>query len=357
MAEEVKTFLRWKVDLREHEAVAFLSKCGWDVGLALDRLDAVRNFKDLGALGLVHGGMSDKEIRMRFARVKHGADDRECLRKFLKHSEWAAKHGVTRRDLESLSLLEWEIAEAGNPWIMVPVLVESKKIKDVVPWISIGMEFAKSALPKKAFADDDTVHDLLAGAFYAWVRDFVSRRQNSDRILVEVLQEAFYEKNLQEILEWDLDAIESFDPSLGKAQQSAWFNHDLNAIGLGEVYSEACARCARTVEKPTLRGFNAFRRLANEIVFTPHPSCSDQETNAKTCVAWRESWLAERELFQLLDAIQDQSLVKKERDEQLAKVVEAAHEAVRVKERKTLAGRAGGLSLVGESSSSEDDEE
>ena len=368
--EELKSFLKWRLDLGDVEISLLVQRSGGSVGRVLDRLDQVRSFQDLGALGLVSPWMSDRDVRTRLGRVKHQAEERACFRIFLKHLAWVLHHKFTRKDFAEVSLLEWEVAEAGNPWILVPHLADTKNICTVVGACYV---FAAAVLPPQKLNQPETAALLDTAALYAWVRHYTKKRSSQDRLGITRVEDAYRKTKLAGVFEWDIYKVAEFDPSLGLARRHELFNEDLGEIDLGETFAEATARI---MERPrqhqddeplprrvTQRAFNSLRRLANEICLTPALGGSQEEE--EECIAWKEAWISERELFVLLDLVQAQTLQKREREAQEQKVAEAVEKAKRApaqkaqrEERRTLAGRAAGLSLAqGDSSSSEDDPE
>ena len=351
MAEvsELRSFLRESVGCADSEVDLVLARCGGVPLITLNRLDGVNTLVDLGAIGLAPPWLDPIRLRKRLARVKHGTEKRACFVKFLHYLPWIRKHKLSWKRLHDLSLLEWEIAEEGNPWIMIPVLLGGKgALESAAELVGACYDFARSSLSPEKLMDDELAEKMCTGALYSWVRHHLAQRSSQAELSEEAILKTFRKTKLFGTLDWDATALREFDPAMGRASEHLLFNDDLGDIDTLEPLSEVQARVGRKV---TQTEHNSLLRLANELLV-------DEE---KRTFALRSTMSACMQLFGLLDAVQGGTLSKREREQtekSIKQVVIVDGAAVRREreERRTMLGRACGLSLA-DVSDGEDDPE
>lgn len=373
------SFLRFDHGFTNEEVGRLVSRFGVAPLAVLAALDDVQTYSALGALGLVHAYQTDRDLRRRFARVRNGRDARECFRRFLKHLSWAARYRVPRKALQGVSVVEWDIAEEGNPWIFCPVLSEffgkRLRIEDAIAACAQFLTPAQSASL-----------DTRTAQIYAWTLAYMQSRASRDRIFVETVRADFYKSSLSNFLDFcSVEALESFDPSLGHAPEHELFDAKLgtNTISLTESFAETSQRAHRvrtgTPEEQEqaqeqeqkqrkrprrdrnkarplrLAEAQSFRRLANHLMFVGVPSSKHPETSDE-CVVLREPLGSETQMVRLLDMVQSRALETRERAGADARLAEAAAQA-RPQHKRQRAWHAGGLSLESDSDSDSDDDD
>ena len=305
----VRAYLRFDLKVWSNDANAYLASCAFDAVGALDRLEGVAKLADLFVLGLAHRGAPHLEVRRRFGRVLGGAETRECIRRYLKHSKWASKHHISYRALEDVSVVEWDVVERGNPWVLVPVLMESEfrpLQMDMDDALDACKELAMDILDQETLDDERTHIQFQTAALYVWVVAYLQTRADQYRVSVSQVLCAFSKSRFVDAIPWRDAELEAFDPSLGLVRE-----HALCPIEEPPSLSESFAEASQRFKKRKLRlcEWRAYRRLMNNLVFTATPEEEYRDVRkARDFVVLREAWLAEQELPALLDAVQRSEL-------------------------------------------------
>ena len=361
-------FLRYEMRFSTDETLELMNAFSGSTNGVLEALDNVESYEDLSNLGLVRAYHTERELRVRFGRVRNGRAARECFRRFLKHLPWASKNKIPRSAMNNVSVMEWDVAEAGNPWIFAEVLAEhfkkGKSIEDIIDTCTVFLP-----LEQRSKIDNKTPR------LYVWVHAYMVTRASRDRILVDEVCHHYYKKSrLSDEVPWDIRAVAAFDPSLGRAVQHEFFDTErgLETISLTESFAELMNRVhaarvqasgARDAKPVRLSEAQSFRRLANHLLLTGVPCDPDPEGTAEDCLVLREPFGAETLIVTYLDSIKSRSLQRREHAEHQRLALEAAAAASSGRERRLerervrkLADRAGGLSLESDSSSDDDAE-
>ena len=369
----------YSLKMRAVEVAATFAKCAESPTAVLDRLDAVEKLPDLARLGLCASYLGDKDVIARFSRIRSGHDQRARIRSYMRHVGWALTYGIPRRALKGLSTLEWEIAEQGNPWIIMPVVLECDSLPP--PNVTnnftadnltrICMEFAGDHMTQEQLDDESVQRVFQTAAAYHWTLAFLERNAEQDRVPIRELWEALAKTHMGATLPYCEKDVAEFDPSLGLIQRHDLFEVDMSP-DLLETFAQASRRFSKVQrelrdelleeggdatqvqakpKKLKMFEWRAFQRMQNRVAFTAHPATEYFEATKVgefDYVVLRKAYLAEKALPRLLDAIRDQTLWRRE--------AEAARDAMR-RTRTPTRKRKREHAPTQESSSDDDDDD
>jgi len=363
--DEVRRLLMNDSKLAHHEVEGLALRFRTTPGAALTALDGVDSPQSLAELGLMNSSMDLKAVNFRVARIQRGADRRARLQHYLANFAWACEFCVPRIVLDEVSVLEWRVAEAGNPYVLMEHFIQAEmfpRAEEAQRALSLCTNFAASFLSEKQLADPDVCRIMEIGAVYHFVLYWLMRHGGVDRMRVESVKDGMRRALTEIELTWSWE-IDEFDPSIGLRDQEE---------GLARSITESYAESARRKKGLKLHEWTADRRLMNRIAFVGHPEAEhafemeedeaakaqmlefDPVTGAapqyspKEYVCLRETLVAERELPDLLDSIKRGVIAERLTDEALA--------PIRERTKKTTKSSAFGLSLDSSSSSSSEDD-